>query len=149
MYPTHKLLNAWTNVYETWYPYHGTWAHLNGVLRKFLRPVCVSICVSPLSLLGNGSVNTFPRPRRIVVGVVFYAFHIVSKESRRLVLPITFCYHFVSCLFLSLTTLLKFIGLFWMINIWKERARAYHYFAWIILRLCFLISFIDFLQRIM
>jgi hypothetical protein len=40
----------------------------------------------PLSLLGNGSVNTFPRQRRIVGGVVSCAAHIVSKESRRLVL---------------------------------------------------------------
>jgi hypothetical protein len=34
------LLNVWTNLYETWYVYHGTWAHLNGVFHKFLPSVC-------------------------------------------------------------------------------------------------------------
>jgi hypothetical protein len=35
-----------------------------------------------LSLLGNSSVNTFPRPQTILEGVVFYAVPVVSKESR-------------------------------------------------------------------
>jgi hypothetical protein len=34
-------LNAWTNLYELRYVYHGTWAHLNGVLHKYLPSVCV------------------------------------------------------------------------------------------------------------
>jgi hypothetical protein len=42
----------------------------------------VRLCI-PLSLLGNGSVNTFPRQRRIV-DVVLYAVHVASKESRRI-----------------------------------------------------------------
>jgi hypothetical protein len=129
------LSNAWTNLYETScvcvYIYHGTWAHLDDVLHKSLTSVCVSVCVSllsllgkgsvkcirpfiarqrsgkhvpaekitrnnrniigwvclciPLSLLGNNSVKTFPRPWRIV-GVVFYAVRVVLKESRRLIL---------------------------------------------------------------
>jgi hypothetical protein len=41
-------------------------------------------------------VKTFPRQRRILVGVVFYAIRVVSKESRRLVLPRTF-YFFRDC----------------------------------------------------
>jgi hypothetical protein len=41
-------------------------------------------------LLGNDSVNIFSRKRRINGGVVFYAV-VVSKESRRLVLPRTSC----------------------------------------------------------
>jgi hypothetical protein len=47
-----------TNLYETWYLYHGTWAHLNGVLHKSLPSVC--ICIPP-SLLGNGSIKTLSR----------------------------------------------------------------------------------------
>jgi hypothetical protein len=43
----------------------------------------------PLSLLGNGLVNTIPRQRRIVGGVSFYAVRFVSKESRRLILART------------------------------------------------------------
>jgi hypothetical protein len=43
-----------------------------------------------LSLLGKGSVNTFPRQRIIDGGVIFCAV-VVSKESRRLVLPRTSC----------------------------------------------------------
>jgi hypothetical protein len=46
------------------------------------------MCIPPL--LDNGSVNTFPWQRRIIGGV-FYAVRVVSKESRRLVLPVTFC----------------------------------------------------------
>jgi hypothetical protein len=51
----------------------------------------------PLSLLGSGSVKTLPRQRihtqqrRIVGLVVLYAVRVVSKESRRLVLPRTSC----------------------------------------------------------
>jgi hypothetical protein len=43
--------------------------------------VCLWVCLCiPLSLLGNNSVKTFPRQRRIVRGVVFYTIHVVSKE---------------------------------------------------------------------
>jgi hypothetical protein len=44
----------------------------------------VGLCI--LSLLGNNSIKTFPRQRRIG-GVVFYAVRVVSKENRRLILP--------------------------------------------------------------
>jgi hypothetical protein len=98
---------------------------------KSLPSVCVSVCVSPLSppgngsvytsprqrihktkncwmhrvlfgpcritgesislsvLQGNGLVNTFSRQRRIAEGIVFYAVHVVSKESRQSGLPKT------------------------------------------------------------
>jgi hypothetical protein len=56
-------LNSWTSLYEIWYVYHGTWAYLNDVLHKSLPSVCVSVCVSPLSFLGNCLVNTFPQHR--------------------------------------------------------------------------------------
>jgi hypothetical protein len=42
-------------------------------------------------LLCKNSVKTFPRQRRIVGGVVFYAVLDASKESRRLVLPRISC----------------------------------------------------------
>jgi hypothetical protein len=48
-----------------------------------MKAESVGVCI-PLSLLGNGSVNTFLRQRRIVGGVFFYPVHVVSKESRRL-----------------------------------------------------------------
>jgi hypothetical protein len=38
-------LNAWTNLHETWYVYHGIWAHLNGVLHESCSSVCVSVCL--------------------------------------------------------------------------------------------------------
>jgi hypothetical protein len=53
----HQLPNARTNLHKTWYVYHGNWAHLNGALHKFLPLVCVSVCVSLLSLKGNVSVK--------------------------------------------------------------------------------------------
>jgi hypothetical protein len=46
--PPHQLLNAWTNLYETWYVNHGTSAHLNGVLHKSLPSICVPVCISSL-----------------------------------------------------------------------------------------------------
>jgi hypothetical protein len=58
--------------------------------RKIFGRVCLwnYLCIL-LSLLGNNSVKTFPRQRRIVGGIVFYAIRVVSKESRLLVLPRT------------------------------------------------------------
>jgi hypothetical protein len=54
--------------------------------------VCLWVCLCiPLLLLGNNSVKTFTRQRRIVGGVVFYAVRVVPKESRRLVFPRTYC----------------------------------------------------------
>jgi hypothetical protein len=88
----YELLNAWNNLYETWYAYHGTWAHLNGILYKSLPSVWVSVCVCPLLLKGNGLVKCIPpfsarqliskhvpaamnthNNRRIVGHVAFYA----------------------------------------------------------------------------
>jgi hypothetical protein len=50
----------------------------------------VCLCI-PLSLLGNDSVNMFLRQRRIVEGVGFCAAHVVSNESRQLVLIRSYC----------------------------------------------------------
>jgi hypothetical protein len=44
-----------------------------------------------LSFLGNGSINTFQVPKRIVWGIVFCGVCVVSREMRRLVLPRTSC----------------------------------------------------------
>jgi hypothetical protein len=82
------------------YVYHGTWAHLNGVLHKSLPSVCVSVCVAFPSLLGKVSVNCIPpfisrqrigkhvpvatntRSNRIIAGrVIFYAVRILSMKS--------------------------------------------------------------------
>jgi hypothetical protein len=149
--PPHQILNGLTDLYETWYVYHGNWANLNGVLHKCLTSVCMSVCVSLLSLQGNGSVKclfrfgagqplgkhfsvatntlykriivnksfsrrslsyqkslwvclcvslsllcnnsvkTSPRQRRILGDLICYAVHVVSKESRPLVLLRTSC----------------------------------------------------------
>jgi hypothetical protein len=89
-------LNAWTNLYEIWYVYHGTWAHLNGVLHN---PSHQCVCVFLLSLLGKGSVKCIPPfvarqrldkhvpaatntdSRRIVGRITFYAVRVLSKVS--------------------------------------------------------------------
>jgi hypothetical protein len=74
-----------------------TWAHLNGILHKSLTSVCVSACVSPLSLLGNCWVQRYcskkytRNNRRIVEYVVFCAVCVASKENRHLVLPRSSC----------------------------------------------------------
>jgi hypothetical protein len=57
--------------------------------------VCLWVCLCiPLSLLGSNSVKMFPRQRRIVGGVVFYAVGVVSKENKRLVPFRTSCFYF-------------------------------------------------------
>jgi hypothetical protein len=99
-HPTHQPQNTSTNHSETWYVYHGTWAHLNGVLHKSIPSVCVSVCVSLLSLLGKGFVKCIPplvfrqqlgkhvpaamntRSNRGIVGrIIFFAVRSSSKES--------------------------------------------------------------------
>jgi hypothetical protein len=57
-----------------------------------LLDACLWICMCiPLSLLGNNSVKTFPRRRKIVGGVVSYVLHVVSKERGRNVFTRTSC----------------------------------------------------------
>jgi hypothetical protein len=56
-----QYVGAWSSLYETWYVYHGTWAHLSSVFHKFLPLVCMYI--PHLTSLGNGSVNTLLRQR--------------------------------------------------------------------------------------
>jgi hypothetical protein len=48
----YQLLNASTNLYETWYVCHEKLAHLNGGLHKYLPSVYVSVCLALLSWLG-------------------------------------------------------------------------------------------------
>jgi hypothetical protein len=56
----YQLLNAWINLYKTWYVYHGTWAYLNGLIKKSLRTVCVSPIVARQRLGRNvtAAMNT-------------------------------------------------------------------------------------------
>jgi hypothetical protein len=46
----YQFLNAWTNLYETRYVYHGTWAHLNGVLHTSFPLVILCLYVYPPSV---------------------------------------------------------------------------------------------------
>jgi hypothetical protein len=61
--------------------------------------MCVYMCI-PLPLLRNGSVKRYRgneytlNESRVVGGVVFYTFRVVSKESIRLVLSRTSCFIF-------------------------------------------------------
>lgn len=69
-----------------WYVYHGRRAHVSGVLHKSQPTVCVSVCVSLLSLEGNSSVNvpaaTNTRSKRIIVElVILYAVHVLWQEN--------------------------------------------------------------------
>jgi hypothetical protein len=95
---------------KTWYVYHGNRAHLSGVLHKSLPSVCVSVCVSLLSLQGDGSVEcnppfsarqrlskhipaatNIPSNRRTGGRVVLFVVRVVPKESRPLFFPRTSC----------------------------------------------------------
>jgi hypothetical protein len=183
--PPNQLLNAWTNLYETFYVYHGNLVHLDGVLHKSLPSVCVSVCATllslqsngsvkyiphlgsrqrigkqvpkamntrinriagrvifyavrvlskeslwvclriPLMLLGNNSVTTFPRQRRIG-GIVFYAVRVVSKD-RGLLLPRTYCFFFVEGRVVSLKCIHP-------ISYWEANSRSashdIHHLPW-------------------
>jgi hypothetical protein len=57
------------------------------VLSKESLWVCLCI---PLSLLGNNSVQTFPRQQRIVGGFAFYAVRVTWKGNRWLILHRSF-----------------------------------------------------------
>jgi hypothetical protein len=80
--------------------YYATWAHVSDVRHKSLPSVCVSVCVTVLSLLVNGSVKCIPpfvfRQRlgkhfpaatnthnniRIVGRVIFYAVRVLPKRE--------------------------------------------------------------------
>jgi hypothetical protein len=74
-----QLLNAWTNLYETWYVYHGTWVNLNALIKQEVlgrtnrlsssirhgphwkqrvqQFVCCSVCIR---YRGNVSTEPFP-----------------------------------------------------------------------------------------
>jgi hypothetical protein len=77
--------------FNVWIYLYGIWAHLNGALHKSLPSVRVSVFVPLLSLLRNGSLNTFPQQQGIVGSIVFYEVRVVSKEIRRSVLPRNSC----------------------------------------------------------
>jgi hypothetical protein len=70
--------------------YHGTWAHLNGVLHTSLSPVCVYVYTAIIAKQRLGrhvpvAANT-RNNRRIVGVVVFCTVRVVSKKGRRFVL---------------------------------------------------------------
>jgi hypothetical protein len=68
--------------------------------RTIVGLVCLCVCLRILlSFLGNNSVETFPRQQRIFGKFVFYAVRIISKESRRPVLPRISCFYilFIKC----------------------------------------------------
>jgi hypothetical protein len=87
------IKNAWSSVYESWYVYHGTWPHLNGVLHKSLPSVCVSVyphIVARHRLGKDVPAASNKRNSRIIVGgVVFSAVRAISRESMLLFLPRT------------------------------------------------------------
>jgi hypothetical protein len=100
--PPYQLLNAWKKLYETWYVYHVTWAHFNGILNKSLPTVCVSLfaCCQATARKERYRGNEYTRNSRGILGrVVFYVVRVVTKESRRLVLPRTCYIHSFHCVY--------------------------------------------------
>jgi hypothetical protein len=85
----YSSINAWTNLYETWHVYHGTWAHFKGVLHKSLSSVGVS--VFPLSMSGNGSVYTFPRKRIHAIELLDASSYMRSVSYQRESLCVCLC----------------------------------------------------------
>jgi hypothetical protein len=124
VYPPLLISNAWTNLHESWYVYHATWSHLNGIHHtslpsviptlqpvKFLRQNlniawCASVRIPPIKcqclnqyLWNLVCISWHLSPSQIWHSLyvfpnilVFCAVRVVSKESRRLVLPRTVCF---------------------------------------------------------
>jgi hypothetical protein len=60
--------------------------------RRIVVRLCLWDCPCiPISLVGSDWVKMFPWQQRIAGGVIFYAVHVVWKESRQLVLPRASC----------------------------------------------------------
>jgi hypothetical protein len=97
----------------------------------------VRLCI-PLSLLGNNSVKTFLRQRKIVGGVVFNAVHVVSKESMRVVLPRTSCFISSSAelsnyLYIITSVILLFLVVFKILALTVNRVKFLKLFWWVII----------------
>jgi hypothetical protein len=85
-YPiSHQLLNACTNVSQTWYVYQGIWALRNDVLHKSLPSVCVMFTsfIVARQRLGRQfpSATNASNNRRMVGGIDFYTARVVSRDS--------------------------------------------------------------------
>jgi hypothetical protein len=60
-YYPYKHLNARIILLETGYVHHDTWAHPS---KHFMKHSSLCTCIlTPVSLLGNGSINTFQQQR--------------------------------------------------------------------------------------
>jgi hypothetical protein len=76
-------LNAWTNIYETWYVYHGTWAHLNDVLQEFLPSVYMSIYVSPVVVMQRHGKDVTAATNTHAIEVLLDTFPMRSVSYKR------------------------------------------------------------------
>jgi hypothetical protein len=76
-----QLLNAWTNLSETWYVYHGIWAYFNGVLQKSIQSVCVCMFIPPTVARQQLSKHVPAATNIRNRGVVFYTVR-VETEGR-------------------------------------------------------------------
>jgi hypothetical protein len=75
-------LNSWKNLCETWYVYHGTWAHLNGVIKislpsvptlqplKFLRQN-INIAWAPIPIFMKLGTYEYIMPREAISTAYF------------------------------------------------------------------------------
>jgi hypothetical protein len=104
--PANQPLNDWTDLYETWYimtpepistayfinPSHQS-VYPPIVARQRIRKMCPSRARQRLDKHVPATTNT-RNNRRIVGRFIFFAVRILSKESRRSVLPRTSCLGF-------------------------------------------------------
>jgi hypothetical protein len=83
--PPYLLLNAWTYLYETWYAYHGTQAHFNGVLMNpSHKSVCLCMCLSLLArqLLDNNVTDATNRHATIKLLEASFSMQSVSYGKK-------------------------------------------------------------------
>jgi hypothetical protein len=108
-------LNAWTNLSETWYTYHGIWAHLNGVFHISLPSVFVY--VFPPSIVSSQwlgkNFTTATNTHAALEKLLDASFSMRSVSYRRNVGDYFFSQLLVCFLYLRFPFML-FLYLFWV-----------------------------------
>jgi hypothetical protein len=101
VYPPLSTFNVSTNIYETWCVYRDTWVHPNGVHHIHFPSILRLYMYFPIvarQRLGKNITTTVDTHATIELEASFSFGHVVSKESRLLVLHITSCLQFLSIL---------------------------------------------------
>lgn len=90
-YTPNQLLKAWIGSYETWYEYHGKWAHLNDMFHRYFPLVIPTL--QPIKLLRRNLIIAW-NPVLVSIHETWYVYYTiwyhlkgVVRKSLRSVIP--------------------------------------------------------------